>query len=139
MTISNENYIAKLRNSGLRPTKQRIKICEVLFNREKTFHFSINDLVKIIQSQYNQKISLATVYNTVHAFQKKGYLKEINIGNDMSYFDTNTKSHHHFYDQQTKELIDINSQEVEIKKIPTPPNGKKIEGVEITFKISKNN
>ena len=137
MTISNENYIAKLRNSGLRPTKQRIKICEVLFNREKTFHFSINDLVKIIQSQYNQKISLATVYNTVHAFQKKGYLKEINIGNDMSYFDTNTKSHHHFYDQQTKELIDINSQEVEIKNTPTPPSGKRIEDIEVTIKISK--
>ena len=131
------NYIAKLRNSGLRPTKQRIKICEVLFDREKTFHFSISDLTKIIQNQHNQKISLATVYNTIHAFEKKGYLKEINIGNDTSYFDTNTSSHHHFYDQDTKELIDINSQEVEIKKIPTPPIGKKIENIEVTFKISK--
>ena len=131
------NYITKLRNSGLRPTKQRIKICEVLFNREKTFHFSINDLTKIIQNQHNQKVSLATVYNTIHAFEKKGYLKEINIGNDTSYFDTNTSSHHHFYDQDTKELIDINSQEVEIKKIPTPPIGKKIENIEVTFKISK--
>ena len=131
------NYITKLRNSGLRPTKKRIKICEVLFNREKTFHFSINDLTKIIQNQHNQKVSLATVYNTIHAFEKKGYLKEINIGNDTSYFDTNTSSHHHFYDQDTKELIDINSQEVEIKKIPTPPIGKKIENIEVTFKISK--
>ena len=55
----------------------------------------------------------------------------------MSYFDTNTKSHHHFYDKNTKELIDINSQEVEIKKSPIPPSGKKIEGIEVTFKISK--
>ena len=139
MTISFSNYIAKLRNSGLRPTKQRIKICEVLFNREKTFHFSISDLREILNSQYNEKISLATLYNTIHAFKKKGYLKEINIGNETSYFDTNTSSHHHFYDQQTKELIDINSQDVEIKKTPTPPSGKKIEGVEVTFKISKNN
>ena len=97
------NYIAKLRKSGLRPTKQRIKICEVLFNREKTFHFSINDLMKIIQDHHNEKISLATIYNTVHSFKKKGYLKEINIGNEMSYFDTNTSSHHHFYDEDTKE------------------------------------
>ena len=139
MSITKTNFIEKLRNSGLRPTKQRIKICDALFNREKTFHFSINDLMKILQNQYNQKISLATVYNTVHAFHKKGYLKEINIGNDNSYFDTNTSSHHHFYDQQTKELIDINSQDVEIKKTPTPPSGKKIEGVEVMFKISKNN
>ena len=139
MNTSFTNYIAKLRNSGLRPTKQRIKICEVLFNREKTFHFSISDLAEILKDQYNEKISLATLYNTIHAFKKKGYLKEINIGNDTSYFDTNTSSHHHFYDQQTKELIDINSQDVEIKKTPTPPSGKKIEGVEVTFKISKNN
>tara|TARA_B100001758_G_C17985183_1_gene390243 strand:+ start:167 stop:586 length:420 start_codon:yes stop_codon:yes gene_type:complete len=139
MSISEVKYIEKLRNSGLRPTKQRIKICEVLFNREKTFHFSISDLTKILQNQHNLKISLATVYNTIHAFQKKGYLKEINIGNDMSYFDTNTSSHHHFYDQQTKELIDINSQEVEIKKSPTPPSGKKVDDIEVTFRISKKN
>ena len=137
MTNTNENYIIKLRNSGLRPTKQRIKICEVLFSREKTFHFSINDLTKILKNQHNIKISIATVYNTVHAFRKKGYLKEINIENDMSYFDTNTSSHHHFYDQQTRELTDIDSQEVELKKTPTPPNGKKIDEVEVTFKISK--
>ena len=137
MTNLEANYIAKLRNSGLRPTRQRIRICEVLFNRDKTFHFSINDLKKILQNKFNEKISLATVYNTVNAFQKKGYLKEINIGSEISYFDTNTTSHHHFYDEQTKELIDINSQDVEIKKSPIPPSGKKIEGIEVTFKISK--
>ena len=73
MPNSEAIYIEKLRNSGLRPTKQRIRICEVLFNREKTFHFSINELMKIIQTKNNQKISLATVYNTVHAFKKKGH------------------------------------------------------------------
>ena len=137
MESSEAIYIEKLRNSGLRPTKQRIRICELLFNRDKTFHFSINDLMKMIHAKTNEKISLATVYNTVHAFKKKGYLKEINIGNEMSYFDTNTQSHHHFYDSQTKELVDIKSNEVEIKKIPTPPNGKKIVDAEVTFKISK--
>ena len=137
MTNLEAIYIEKLRNSGLRPTKQRIRICELLFNREKTFHFSINDLMKIIHTKTNEKISLATAYNTVHAFKKKGYLKEISIGNEMSYFDTNTHSHHHFYDKQTNELIDINSDDIEIKKIPTPPNGKKIIDAEITFKISK--
>ena len=67
----NCNFTEKLREVGLRPTKQRVKMCEVLFNREKTFHFTINDLVKMISEQMNQKISLATVYNTVHAFEKK--------------------------------------------------------------------
>ena len=138
MTTKQANYIAKLRNSSLRPTKQRIKICEALFDREKTFHFSINDLMKILQNNFSEKISLATVYNTVRAFKSKGYLKEINIGNEMTYFDTNTGSHHHFYDVQTNELIDIDSNDVEIKKTPAPPSGKKIENIEVTFKISHN-
>ena len=75
--LKNCNFVEKLRDLGLRPTKQRVKMCEVLFNREKTFHFTINDLVKMISEEMNEKISLATVYNTVHAFQKKGYLKAI--------------------------------------------------------------
>ena len=75
MTYNDTNFTVKLRSLGLRPTKQRIKICEVLFDRDKTFHFSINDLIKIIRTQHNEKISLATVYNTVHALKKKGYLK----------------------------------------------------------------
>ena len=62
--LNNSHYIDKLRSSGLRPTKQRIKICEILFNTEKTFHFTINDLVKKISKATNDKISLATVYNT---------------------------------------------------------------------------
>ena len=105
--LNNSHYIDKLRSSGLRPTKQRIKICEILFNTEKTFHFTINDLVKKISKATNDKISLATVYNTVHAFKKKGYLKEIPINSDQSYFDTNTSHHHHFYDENQKDLIDI--------------------------------
>ena len=73
---SSQEYIEKLRKSGLRPTKQRIKICEVLFNTEKTFHFTINNLVKLIEVNINQKISLATVYNTVHALKKRDILKK---------------------------------------------------------------
>ena len=94
--IKNSEFIDKLRFSGLRPTKQRLKICEVLFNREKTFHFTINDLAKSLSEQLNEKISLATIYNTVHAFKNKGYLKEISINSDKSYFDTNINNHHHF-------------------------------------------
>ena len=101
----NRNFIEKLREVGLRPTKQRIKMCGVLYNREKTFHFTINDLVKMISEKMNEKISLATVYNTVHAFEKKGYLKEISIDSQKSYFDTNTSAHHHFFDEDTHEPV----------------------------------
>ena len=133
--LNNSNYIDKLRNSGLRPTKQRIKICEILFSTEKTFHFTINDLVKKISKTVNDKISLATVYNTVHAFKKKGYLKEIPINSDQSYFDTNTSHHHHFYDESQKDLIDIDDADVEPVKINTRIPGKKITSVEVLVKV----
>ena len=129
------NFVEKLRNSGLRPTKQRIKICEVLFNTDKTFHFTINELSKIISEKIEEKISLATIYNTVHAFKREGYLKEITINSDKSYFDTNTSHHHHFYDNLTKELTDLNDEDVEKIQIKKSLPGKKISSVEILVKV----
>ncbi|MFL2887010.1 MAG: Fur family transcriptional regulator [Candidatus Pelagibacter sp.] len=134
MTSSPE-YTEKLRKSGLRPTKQRIKICEVLFNTTKTFHFTINNLVKMIENNTNEKISLATVYNTIHAFQKKGYLKEIAINSSQTYFDTNTSNHHHFFDEKEKELIDLEDEDVDPINIKKIIPGKKIKSVEVLVKV----
>ena len=133
------NFIDKLREAGLRPTKQRVKICEVLFNREKTFHFTINDLMKKILEELNEKISLATVYNTVHAFEKKGYLKEIAINSDKSYFDTNITAHHHFYDEDTHELIDCDQNDIDSINIKNNITGKKINSVEVLIKVASDN
>ena len=133
--MKNQDFINKLRNSGLRPTKQRIKICEALFNTEKTFHFTVNDLAKMMQKNFNEKISLATVYNTLHAFKKKGYVKEISLRNDKIYFDTNINSHHHFYDTKTNELIDIDSSKIELKNIPNPPKGKSIKEIDVVINV----
>ena len=128
-----------MRETGLRPTKQRVKICEVLFNRDKTFHFTINDLVKKISEELNEKISLATVYNTVHALQKKGYLKEISINSDKSYFDTNTTVHHHFYDEDTHQLIDCDENEIENVNVKNNITGKKINSVEVLVRVASDN
>ena len=133
------NLIEKLRETGLRPTKQRVKICEILFNREKTFHFTINDLEKKISEELNEKISLATVYNTVHALQKKGYLKEISINSDKSYFDTNTSVHHHFYDEDTHQLIDCDENEIETVNVKKNITGKKINSVEVLVRVASDN
>ena len=135
----NLEFTDKLRSSGLRPTKQRLKICEVLFNRDKTFHFTINDLAKNISEKLNEKISLATVYNTVHAFKNKGYLKEISINSEKSYFDTNTTNHHHFFDQDTNELIDCDDEVVETPKIKKNITGKKLNSVEVLIKVATDN
>ena len=134
--IKNPDFTYKLRSSGLRPTKQRLKICEVLFDRDKTFHFTINDLAKKISNELNEKISLATVYNTIHAFKKKGYLKEISIiSSGKSYFDTNITNHHHFFDEDTSELTDISEDKIEKIKLNTSLPGKKITSVEVLVKV----
>ena len=137
--LKNTEFIDKLRSSGLRPTKQRLKICEVLFNREKTFHFTINDLAKSISEQLNEKISLATVYNTIHAFKDKGYLKEISINSDKSYFDTNITNHHHFFDEDTNELIDCGDDVLEKVKIKKNITRKKINSIEVLIRVASDN
>ena len=128
-------YIEKLRNSGLRPTKQRLQICEVLFDTNKTFHFTINNLAEKIKKQLNNKISLATIYNTVHAFEKKGYLKQIPINSSEAYFDTNVTDHHHFYDLNEDRLIDLENSDVGPINILKKINGKKIKSVEVLVKL----
>ena len=132
---SKQEFIEKLRNSRLRPTKQRISICEILFNRDKTFHFTINDLFNLIKDKTGEKVSLATVYNTVHAFHKKGQLKEIPINSNQTYFDTNVTDHHHFFDIKEEKLIDIKNEDVGPIEIQESIAGKNIKSFEVLVKL----
>ena len=131
-----DTFVKKLRSSGLRPTKQRLEICKILYNREKTFHFTIEELSKILKKNSKESISLATIYNTVHAFKNKNYLKEISINSNKSYFDTNLSTHHHFFNENTNELIDLKNTDVGEIKIKKKIPGKKIKSVEVLVKIS---
>ena len=131
-------YVDRLRSSGLRPTKQRLTICKIHFDRKDTFHFTIDKLKKKIEKSTKNKISLATVYNTVHAFKNNGYLKEISLQGNKTFFDTNSKSHHHFYDQDTGDLVDIKNEDIILSKLPSTPKGKKIKEIEVTVSIANN-
>ncbi len=136
---NNLAFSEKLRSSGLRPTKQRIEICKFLFNRKNTFHFTINDLNTDLKNFSKKKISLATIYNTIHAFKKKGYLKEISINSDRTYFDTNITNHHHFFDESNNQIIDLEDKHIEKIKINKIIPGKKIQSVEVLVKVEDNN
>ena len=136
---NNSIFIKKLRSSGLRPTKQRIEICKLLFQRKDTFHFTIDNLNNILKNNPTKKISLATIYNTIHAFKSKGYLKEISINSDKSYFDTNVSNHHHFFNESTNELIDLKDKDVGNIKIKKTIPGKKIKSIEVLVKIANSN
>ena len=123
-------------NAGLRQTKQRLAICKVLFDGKETFHFTIEKLKKIIEKGNKKKISLATLYNTVQALKEKGYLKEISLKRNKTFFDTNTKHHHHFYDENMSQLVDIEDKNILVGNLPKTPNGKKIKSVEVLVKIA---
>ena len=129
------DILKKLRSSGLRPTKQRVEIAKFLFEREKTFHFTVESLNKLLTKKSTSKIALATIYNTVHAFKAAGHLSEVEVRGNKTYFDTNVLNHHHFYDSETAELIDINANDIVIQKIPKAPNGKKIKNVEVFINL----
>ena len=79
------------------------------------------------------------MYNTVHAFKEKGYLREISLKGSKTFFDTNTKHHHHFYDEDMSQLVDIEDKNISINYLPKTPNGKKIKSVEVLVKIARNN
>tara|TARA_Y100001960_G_scaffold120743_1_gene129065 strand:+ start:171 stop:587 length:417 start_codon:yes stop_codon:yes gene_type:complete len=136
---NNSIFVEKLRTSGLRPTRQRIEICKLLFDRKHTFHFTINDLSNSLSKITNENISLATIYNTIHAFKDKGYLKEISINSDKTYFDTNVSNHHHFFDENKKQLIDLNDKDVGKVKIKKKLPGKKIKSIEVLVKVANSN
>ena len=134
-----KQYIDRLRSSGLRPTKQRLTICKILFDRKETFHFTIDKLKKKIEKNTKSKVSLATLYNTIHAFKNNGYLKEISLQGNKTFFDTNSTNHHHFYDQDTGDLMDIKNDEISVSKLPSAPKGKKIKEIEVTVCIANSN
>ena len=128
-------HMNKLRASGLRPTKQRLAISKILFNRKETFHFTIYQLKKNIEKNVKKKISLATLYNTIHAFKKKGYLKEISLKGNKTFFDTNISNHHHFYDEDMSQLVDIEDKNISVNYLAKIPSGKKIKSIEVLVKI----
>ena len=136
---TNKHIFDKLKFSGLRATKQRLKIANILFEKNKTFHCSISQLANLINKRYGDTVALATVYNTVHAFKNHGFLKEIAINSEHSYFDTNTTNHHHFYDVDKDELSDIENNDVSPIKIKKTIPGKKIKSIEVLVKISSEN
>ena len=132
----NRNFEKKLRSVGLRPTRQRLDICEVLFDRKETFHFTIDDIRKILKIKLNTKMSIATIYNTINSLKHKGYIKEISLNSEKTYFDTNVTNHHHFYNETTNELIDFHDSDVEQLKLRKNLPGKKIKSIEVLVKVA---
>ena len=125
--------ISKLRDAGLRPTRQRIALAEMMF-RGNDRHVSAELLHKEATSA-RVSVSLATVYNTLHQFTQAGLLREIAVEAGRSYFDTNTTDHHHFYFENDGHLEDVLSADVVLSSLPSPPQGARISRVDVVIRV----
>src|SRR5690349_15543461 len=132
-TSLTEMITARLKDAGLRPTLQRVQLGRLIWGKGCNRHVTAECLVNESRDR-NIKVSLATIYNTLHQFTHAGLLKEIVLEGGRSYFDTNLDSHHHFLFEDTGEVMDIAGKEVSISMLPPPPLGAEVTGVEVIIR-----
>jgi Fur family iron response transcriptional regulator len=126
---------AVLRMAGLRPTRQRVALAELLFEGPHR-HISAEQL-HAEASVARVNVSLATIYNSLHQFCLAGLLREVAVEASRSYFDTDTSDHHHFYLEDEQRVIDIPSSSIIIKNIPEPPQGMAVTHVDVVVRVKK--
>jgi len=131
--FSNFDALKVLRNAKLRPTKQRVSLVLNIFKYGNR-HINAENLHKEILTS-GDKISLATVYNTLHHLKRLGLVRQVKVNSSQNYFDTNIEAHHHFYDESNNSLTDISQDVIKIHSIPLPPKNKKISEVELIISI----
>jgi len=127
-------FLEQLRSAGLRPTRQRLALSKLLFENGDR-HVTAEVLHAETQAA-NMRVSLATVYNTLHQFTSAGLLREIVIGTARSYFDTNTSDHHHFYFEKAGVLEDIEGDDIRIEGLPDAPAGVDIKRIDVVVRVA---
>ena len=130
-----EKAKAILKDLNLRPTYQRLAITETLIKKKK-LHVTAYSLEKMLVKR-KVFISRATIYNNLNELSNKGFLKKVIVKKDKTWFDTNLLKHHHFYDEEEDELVDIQESDINFSKFPKVPKGKKIKSVDIVINIKK--
>ncbi len=126
--------LERLRKAGLRPTRQRLALAKMLLENGNR-HFSAEMLHAEALSS-SVRVSLATVYNTLHQFTIAGLIREIYVDSSRSYFDTNTSKHHHFFHEDTAQLEDIPDDQIIVAKTPDPPAGTMLKSVDVVVRVS---
>lgn len=127
-----KSVVALLRSRGVSPTSQRVAIgMELLL--EPT-HLCAEDIARRV-ADGDANVSRATVYNTLRCFVDHGLVRQVNVGADRIFYDSNTRPHHHFYDPESGELTDIATSEVDIAGMPTLPEGRELEAVDLVIRL----
>lgn len=126
---------ALLRQAGLRPTQQRRVLAGLLFGSGDR-HVTAERLHEEVE-QAGERVSLATVYNTLHQFKTAGLVREIALQGQRAYFDTNTSNHCHFFIEQNGEVMDIPEEGIRVDGLPQPPDGMKISHIDVVVRLVK--
>lgn len=135
MSSSNPDFLTLLREAGLRPTRQRVALARLLFEKDHR-HVTAESLHAEVRAT-RMSVSLATVYNALNQFRDAGLLREVVVAPGRSYFDTNTGHHHHFFVEPDGELHDFPSEEVTIAGLPAPPEGTRVNRVDVIVRVRR--
>ena len=125
----------RLKNAGLRPTRQRVALGKLLFSGNDR-HVTAEMLHEEVAAA-GERISLATVYNTLHQFERAGLVRELAIDGAKTYFDTNTSNHNHFFIENEGRVIDIPGEGLEVLGVPEPPEGTRISHIDVIVRLTK--
>ncbi|MBW7836712.1 MAG: transcriptional repressor [Sphingomonadales bacterium] len=128
--------LERLRSVGLRPTRQRLALARLLFDRGMERHITAEALHEEVQAT-GAKVSLATIYNTLHQFTDMGLLREVVVDCGRAYFDTNVGDHHHFFFEDEGRLDDISASNVRFAEMPAPPEGSTVVGVDVVIRVRR--
>lgn len=129
------NALSRLRAVGLRPTRQRVALARLLFE-PGDHHVTAETLYEQAQAE-GARVSLATVYNTLHQFTRAGLLREVVLNSTCTYFDTNVSDHHHFFYEEQDQLVDIEGTEVSLNSLPPAPEGTEISRIDVIIRLAR--
>jgi len=129
-----ESLNLRLSRAGVRPTAQRMRIASLLLGRQQ--HLSAEQVLAGLRTQ-GLRVSKATIYNTLNLFAASGLIRQLSVGDDRCWFDSNTDAHYHFHDVETGALTDVALRDVEFQRLPEPPPGMQVEGIELVIKLRR--
>jgi len=129
-----ESLNQRLVRAGVRPTAQRLRIAALLMARPQ--HLSAEQVLAGLRNQ-GMRVSKATIYNTLNLFAASGLIRQLSVGNDRCWFDSNTEPHYHFHDVDTGALTDVSLQDVEILRLPEAPAGMQMDGVDLVIRVRR--
>lgn len=134
--LKNIDVTELLRAHGITPTQQRVEIAQILFTKPQ--HLSAEQILGMV-NQDQALVSKATVYNTLGLFAEQGLIREVIVDPTKVFYDSNMLSHHHFYNMDTGMLMDIDSDQVSLGELPSPPEGTVPAGVDVIIRVRNSN